>query len=952
MLMLESSHVYMHQHAADKAAALQCIANFLQQDGLTTVDYLIGLQQRESQSATYLGQGIAIPHGTPQSRQAIVKTGVRLVHFPQGVDWGQGQVVYLAVAIAAQSDEHLHLLQLLTKALQDDVEQRIRQAQTADDILAILNANAAQLAIHESLVMTQVQAQDIDDVLYVACQRLKQQQYVSAGFLAGIDLTTAVQLQTGIWTVSATQAVKSPAVCIVQLAEAIQFQSQPLSLLLCVASNEQTDLDKLNHLFDVFFQQDIQQTSSVQDLAQQVGAELLPTWKSQSVRLANAHGLHARPATALANVCKTWQGEILISLDGGAAVSAKSLSQLLSLGAVRGQTLTFMAEPNTPAEQHLANIIQAVEQGLGEDVQPFSDLLETSHNVHSQALHEPAQNLAPLIDDVAYYGVAASTGVAVAPIYKVQEQHYHYAMTAEQPAEQWQRVLHAIAQVKQDLQQLVAQATAENIAQIFTAHIALLEDDELLNVVKQRIDQQQASAEAAWHGQIQQMAEQQAQLKNQLLAERAADLRDVGHRVLAVLCGDIAQQAPNEAYILVKHDLVPSDVARLDPQKVAGIITAVGGASSHSAIVARALGIPAIVGAGAAILQINATAQILLDGETGEFFCNPNSQRVQQAIQQQQYEQQQKAQAIQHCHEPAMTQDGHQVEIACNLGDVHDTAKAVEQGAEAVGLLRTELVFMAHQQAPSEQVQEQDYRIVFDALQGRPLVVRTLDVGGDKPLPYLPMPAEENPFLGVRGIRLSLQQPELLRQQLVALIKAAEQRPLRIMFPMVGRVEEWRAAKAILDDIVQQYPCPQLQVGIMIEVPSAALLAPVLAKEVDFFSIGTNDLTQYVLAIDRGHSQLSRDADALHPSVLMLIERTVQAAHQHGKWVGVCGELASDRKAVPILLGLGVDELSMSSSRIALVKAQIRELSYTQCQQLAQQALMCESAAAVRALSV
>lgn len=262
--------------------------------------------------------------------------------------------------------------------------------------------------------------------------------------------------------------------------------------------------------------------------------------------------------------------------------------------------------------------------------------------------------------------------------------------------------------------------------------------------------------------------------------------------------------------------------------------------------------------------------------------------------------------------------------------------------------MRTELVFMAHRQAPDEDVQEKEYRHVLDTLAGRPLVVRTLDVGGDKPLPYLPIDVEENPFLGVRGIRLTLRKPQLLRQQLTALVRAADDRPLRIMFPMVGRIEEWRAAKAILDEVLLKHPCPNLEVGIMIEVPSAALIAPLLAKEVDFFSIGTNDLTQYTLAIDRGHPVLSGEADGLHPSILMLIDQTVRAAHAQQKWVGVCGELAADPKAVPVLLGLGVDELSMSASSIPLVKAQIRQLNFADCQQLAQQALKCESAFAVR----
>lgn len=276
--------------------------------------------------------------------------------------------------------------------------------------------------------------------------------------------------------------------------------------------------------------------------------------------------------------------------------------------------------------------------------------------------------------------------------------------------------------------------------------------------------------------------------------------------------------------------------------------------------------------------------------------------------------------------------------------------QAVEKGADGVGLLRTELVFMQHNKMPDETTQIADYVQVFDAMNGKPVVVRTLDVGGDKPLPYLTMKKEDNPFLGVRGIRLSLNRPELLRKQLIALIKASNHRPLAIMFPMVGQLDEWYKARAILDNVLVDHPHDNLQVGIMIEVPSAAILADKFAPLVDFFSIGTNDLVQYTLAIDRGHPVLSAQADGLDPSVLRLIDTTIKSAHAHGKWVGVCGELGSDNLAVPILLGLGVDELSVSSSQIALVKAQIRTLNFAECQTLAKQALEANNGQAVREL--
>lgn len=948
MIKLSPEHIYLNQSAVDKAQALQLLSDILVKDGLTTVDYLQGLQQREQQSSTYLGQGIAIPHGTPESRDAILQTGVRFVHFPQGVQWSDENVVYLAVVISAKSDEHLTILQQLTRLLSDDVGEKIRQIQSTEDVMTLFNQPTKYCYLHEDLII-ETSLHDIDDALYQLNQVLKQHQCVSSGFVQGLHLSSAIQLDEQVYCVTGQHSVLKPAVAVLKFSQPIEYQNKKIAVLLCVASHQQMDLMRLSTLMDTVLQASFV-SLSIQDIAQQFGIETLFDWQHQSVQLFNEHGLHARPATFLSQLCQKYTGEIKVSLEHGQAVSAKSLTKLLSLGAVKGQTLTFFAEPNSEIEQHLTEVIQAVKDGLGEDVQTIQHQADT---VASTVTVNTDKKIITLLDDTRYTGISASAGIAMGAIYQPTQQHYDYQQFSQNKTQEQTRLNQAIKQVKQDLQQLIAQAETTSIADIFKAHLAMLSDDAILDDVAQAI-QTGLTAEYAWHQQISTLSEQQAKLSNRLLAERADDLRDVGQRVLAVLCGATTEQRPNEAYILVKHDLMPSDVARLDKQYVKGILTAVGGASSHSAIVARALGIPAIVGAGEAILNITSGRQVLLDGESGEFFINPNPQRIEQAMQRQQQEQQLRLEAEQACLQPAITQDHHQVEIAVNLGDVRDADSAVVKGAEAVGLLRTELLFMSHSAVPSEAVQEQEYRTILDALDGRPLVVRTLDVGGDKPLPYLPMASEENPFLGVRGIRLSLRQPELLAQQLRALVKSADGRSLRIMFPMIGRVEEWREAKKICDEIIQQYADEKtkqnIQVGMMIEVPSAVFLAPILAKEVDFFSIGTNDLTQYVMAIDRGHPELSQDADGLHPSVLKCIQQTVQAAHAHGKWVGVCGELAGERQAVPILLGLDVDELSMSASRIAMVKAQIRQLNMQECKALAKQALECESAGAVRAL--
>lgn len=946
MIALDIQHVRMNQHAVDKAQALQCLVNILVEDQLVTPEYIQGLTAREQQSATYLGQGIAIPHGTPQSRQYILETGVRLAHFPEGVVWDGENKIYLAVVIAAKSDEHLQVLQILTRALIHDVSEQVKHATSAEQIIELLQAQPPSLSLHENLIATQVAAQDVEDLIWHGTQLLKQQKLVECGFLSSLNPKSMIHLGEGIWSITANQHVLSPAVSIVKSEQAIAHQDQELNTLLCIASNDQLDMPQFNRLMDILFDPAqlslIQQEQNSHQIAQLIGAEVIPDWPARSIILANAHGLHARPATQLVNITKNFQGDIRVAVNDGAFVSAKSLTKLLSVGCRRGQTLTFIAEPNTDAVAGLDEVIQAVKDGLGEEVEPIDE-----HTAQPQEVPEVLSFDQP--NDGNSKGIAASAGLAFGPAHVVKPRKFQYDRFGHSLKQESERLDIAIRQVKNSIRQFIAQTQSSAIKQIFMAHLEMLDDPDLIQNVQRGL-KQNLSAPAAWHDHIESAAKAQEALKDRLLAERAADLRDIGERVLAVLCGVPEISEPEQPYILIMHDVGPSDVARLNKDRVAGILTAVGGASAHSAIVARALSIPAVVGAGADVLNIESNTTVLINGDNGEFVVEPEQSLIDHAIAERARHQQLREEAEQHCLEPAVTLDQHHVEVAANIGKVHATAQAVKHGAEAIGLLRTELVFMSHNSAPNEEAQEADYRVVLDALAGRPLVVRTLDVGGDKPLPYLPISPEENPFLGLRGIRLTLRKPELLRQQLAALLKAADNRPLRIMFPMIGRVEEWRAAKAILDEVRAEYPCDNLQVGIMIEVPAAALLTPILAQEVDFFSIGTNDLTQYTMAIDRGHPLLSAEADGLHPSVLLLIDQAVRSAHQYGKWVGICGELAADPKAVPVLMGLGVDELSMSSASIPLVKAQIRNLNFAHCQQLAQQALRCESATAVREL--
>lgn len=949
MLELTVEQISMGQTAVDKPAALQLLADLLVADGLVAEGYLAGLQARETQGSTFLGQGIAIPHGTPQTRDLVHTTGVRLLQFPEGVDWGDGQKVYLAIGIAAKSDEHLRLLQLLTRALgETDLGEALRRASSAEALLKLLQGAPQALALDAQLIGLGVPSEDFEELVWRGARLLRRAECVGNGFAAVLQQVEALPLGDGLWWLHSEQTVRQPGLAFVTPAQPLRYLGQPLNGLFCLASLGEAHQALLERLCTLLIEgrgQELFRATSSRTVLEVLGGEVPVDWPCARITLANAHGLHARPAKILAQLAKAFEGEIRLRLPetGQAAVSVKSLSKLLSLGAHRGQVLEFIAEPSIAANA-LPALLAAVEEGLGEEIEPLPTL--ASEPVVAEVIQPLVQ--APVAGAL-IQGVAAAPGIASGPAHVQVLREFDYPLRGESPAVERERLQQALAAVRDDIDGVIKRSQAKAIREIFITHLEMLDDPELGDEVEQRLRQGE-SAEAAWMAVIDGAARQQEALHDALLAERAADLRDVGRRVLAQLCGEADVALPDAPYVLVMEEVGPSDVARLDPARVAGILTARGGATAHSAIVARALGIPAVVGAGASVLLIAQGTPLLLDGQRGRLHVAPEPALLQRSLAERDRREQRLQAARARRLEPAHTLDGHAIEVFANIGESAGIAAVVDHGAEGIGLLRTELIFMAHQSAPDEATQEAEYRKVLDGLDGRPLVVRTLDVGGDKPLPYWPIEQEENPFLGVRGIRLTLQRPQIMESQLRALLRAADNRPLRIMFPMVGQLEEWREARAMVERLRQEIEVSDLQVGIMIEVPSAAILAPVLAREVDFFSVGTNDLTQYTLAIDRGHPTLSAQADGLHPAVLHLIDTTVRAAHAHGKWVGVCGELAADPQAVPILLGLGVDELSVAARSIAEVKAQVRELNYEHTRQLARDALAQGSAADVRAL--
>ncbi len=948
MLTLSQDDILLGCQAENWRAALDQAAESLHAAGLVAPAYRDGLYDREAQSSTFLGNAIAIPHGTAESRSHVRATGVRVLQFPAGLEWHDGNRVHVLVTIAAQSDEHLDILRQLTHVLdKDGMAERLAEADTPAEVAGLLSKAVVEARLDAETLCLGFPARDHQELALAGAARLRQAGCVTSEFVAALAETSPRSLGQGLWLATSDRGVEVPALSLATPATALATDAGEVAGVFCLAAQGEAHrglLERILALLESEAGGTLHEADAATLLARLAGESA--TASSRLARVLNAHGLHARPAKQLVQEARAQGIAIRVRLaeGGGEAVSATSLTKIINLGARRGQQLAFSAE-GEGADAALEALCRAVEGGLGEQVIPFDASRE------AVAPDEDAPAPEPLPADQAHPAVAASPGLAIAPAFVLTTPHFDYPARAAEPAAENRRLDAAIREGEEQLEALVQQARGGEVAQILSMHEEMLGDPELHQAAREGIAEG-ASAEAAWWEAIDTAARAQERLADRLLAERAADLRDVGRRVLGILCRVELPEPPAHPYILVTDDIGPSDVARLDTSRVRGLLTARGGATAHSAILARALGIPAVVGAGPRVMTLDNGTELILDGERGRVTPAPGDARRRTAEQRLADRQRREAEAWEARFAEARTRCGHRVEVAANLGNTAHAADAVERGAEGIGLLRTEFLFMAHAQVPDLETQIGEYREALDALDGRPLVARTLDVGGDKPLPYWPVPQEANPFLGLRGIRLALTRPEVLETQLKALLMAAVGQPLRIMLPMVKDIAEFRAVRAIVDRLLEAIPAGErttdLQLGVMIEVPSCALLAPSLAAEVDFFSVGTNDLTQYTLAIDRDHPELSAQADGLHPAVLRLIEMTVVAAHAQGKWVGVCGELASDATAVPVLVGLGVDELSVSARQVPLVKARLREFDLEEARAQAELALTQATSEAAR----
>jgi phosphocarrier protein FPr len=526
------------------------------------------------------------------------------------------------------------------------------------------------------------------------------------------------------------------------------------------------------------------------------------------------------------------------------------------------------------------------------------------------------------------------------------------------PEAEWELLQEALQQVRTELgatRDSVAAQAGEYAAAIFDAHLLFLADDVLLDPARRAIFEQGQNAARAWNDAAEAVAADYRSLDDEYLQARAEDVTAVARKVVAALTGHRAEPVLSAPGIVLAADMTPADTVALDRALAHGIATAEGSPTSHSAILARSLGIPAAVGLGESLLEVPEETPLLLDGDGGVVYLDPADEVVAEFQRRKASREEAGRVARARAAEPASTRDGQRIEVVANIGSPDDVPAALANGAEGVGLLRTEFLFLERDSMPSEEEQLEAYSGIAAALEGRPLVLRTLDVGADKPLPYLPARAEANPFLGVRGVRLQLERPELFETQLRAVLRTAAVHPLKVMFPMVATLDEYRRARSALEriqkELEQAGAAPaDLEVGVMIEVPAAALAAEAFAPEVDFFSLGTNDLTQYTMAAERGNASVAELADGLHPSVLRLIRIVAEAASGHDRWVGVCGELASDPAAVPVLIGLGVTELSANAPAIPAVKEAVRSVHAGTARGLAGEALSRSSAAEVRAL--
>ncbi len=816
--------VRLNAAPASKAAAIEEACQLLVAAGCVEPGFAASMSRREAVANTFLGAGVAIPHGMGEDKNLIRRDGIAVLQVPAGLEWNPGQTAKIIVAIAAKSDNHITILRRLTRLIQDNARlESLAITKDATEIIAALTQDSA--------ISTAAPAADLD--------------------------------QKFDWVVD------YPA------------------------------------------------------------------------------GLHARPASIWVEAAR--QSGLRVQVRHGAeAAEARNLVALLQLGLRAGDTVTVSAE----GEDAAAGLTRFKAKITGISAQEKKDAAKAAERAAA-----PVKGWNPPGSLETIAGIAASPGIAIGKLHILTATETAVPDEPVPLTEGGTLLQEALTTTRLQMVALVDDTTRKlgaADAAIFKAQAELLNDSDLITLTCQLMVEGHGVA-FSWNEAVERMAAKLTALGNPVLAGRAADLRDVGRRVLAKLNPEIKlgnlQNLPDYPCIIVAADLSPSDTAALDMNRVIGLAMAQGGPTAHTAILARTLGLPAIVAGGNTLLEQKSGTNAILDGQTGRLYLNPSEEAIASATAWAAEAAGKRDEEAKQRGEPATTTDGHRVEIGANVNRPDQVPLGIAQGGEGCGLMRTEFLFLEADATPTEDDQYVIYRGMIEALDGRPLIIRTLDIGGDKQVARLNLPHEENPFLGVRGARLLLRRPDLLEPQLRAIYRAAAKGgDVSIMFPMVTSVAEVLALREVCERIRGEVKGPVLPVGIMIEVPAAAIQADSLAEHIDFFSIGTNDLTQYTLAIDRQNADLAAEADSLHPAVLRLIAQTVTGAAKHGRWVGVCGGIAGDPFGAMLLAGLGVNELSMTPREIPAVKAKLRESSFAALQALAANALAAATAEDVRAL--
>ena len=814
---MTESDVLLGVRVSSKEAAIRAAGQLLITNGAIEPGYVDGMLGREATATTYLGNGLAIPHGRPQDSDLIRGTRVVALQFPAGIEWNDGKIVHLVFGIAAKSDEHIDMLRKLT-AIVGDAELANRLAHTEDpaDFLAVM-ANAPEV--------------------------------------------------------------------------------------------EEDDIDADFH-----------------------GSEL-------EVEFSNPRGFHLRPAGKFARAAKAYSGKVTLVVKRR-EIEADSASRILTLGIAPGDIIRVRVEGENETDT-LSSLAALLEEINNEP----QEVAEETGEVRWEPSNGPAE-------DNVLTGTMAAPGLALAPVWfwkpeKIDESSRRIGDTDAELA----ALRNALRVARKQLIKLSQGDLNLVQRELFEAHAALLEDPEV-SADPESLVREGDDALTAWKSVIEVRAVKIENLEDKHLAARAVDLRDVGQRVQKVLLGiEVDPFASlSEPVILCADDLDPSQAAQLDGKKIKGICLRKGSPNAHAAIVSRSLGIPMLVAMGADIDHAPNDEVVILDASGARLILKPSEEDRKSALaviaevgarRDLDWDQRFK---------PAILQDGHRVEVVANIGQTAEAHSVLESGAEGVGLVRTEFLFLDRDHAPDEEEQYLALREMIEALKGLPMIVRTLDIGGDKPVSYLGLSELDLSFLGLRGFRLSQARPDLAITQLRAIFRAAEHGPIRLMFPMIATANDFLRAREMTEKVRREVGGGKVELGVMIEVPSAVVMASELAELADFFSIGTNDLTQYALAVDRTHPLLASRADSLHPVVLRMIRSTVEAAHEKGKWVGVCGGLASDPLGALILTGLGIDELSVPPALVPQIKATLRREDLGALEALAAKALAQRDARAVRAL--